>query len=50
MHNIPDNLIKSTEYASIKGISLAHTNRLIKKGKIKAIRIGKRWYIDKNEL
>lgn len=50
MHNIPDNLIKSTEYTSIKGISLAHTNRLIKKGKIKAVRIGRRWYIDKNEL
>lgn len=45
--NIPENYIDSLEYSKIIGVSRTHVQRMIKSGKIKGEKFGRKWYIIK---
>lgn len=49
IHDVPSNLIEVSNYANEHGISKAHVRRLINQGKIKGEKVGRKWYIRKED-
>ena len=47
IHNVPSNLADVKEYAEMQGVTTVSVNRWISNKKIEAVRIGRKWYIDK---
>lgn len=44
-----DNIMGTEEAAKLWGLSQDHIKRLCREGKVKCIRIGKTWVLDKNQ-
>jgi predicted DNA-binding protein YlxM (UPF0122 family) len=50
IHNVPQHLIEVADYAKARGCTDSHVKRLLGEGKLLGEKIGRKWYVDKQEL
>ena len=50
IHDIPEHLIECSEYAQRKGVVIGSVNRMLREGRIKGEKVGRKWYVEKSEL
>lgn len=43
--NVPENYIDSNEYSRIIGVTRTHVQRMLKSGKLKGRKFGRKWYV-----